>query len=86
MPEYEVDWTARADATGKPDPLDCSLESHPRCPYCGHVDTDTCDLWSDGFSHDDDVTESECGNCEREYRIVLSVRYSYSTEPVEPSQ
>ena len=82
--DYKADWTERADANGKPDPWDCWAEDQPRCPHCGHVDECEGDLWSDGFSHDDDVTESECGNCERAYKITLHVSYSYSTAPARP--
>ena len=84
--EYEVDWTARADKNGKPDPLDCSLEPHPRCPYCGHVDTDTCDLLGSYFAADGDECDSQCGKCEQYYEITLHVTYSYSTAPARPAE
>lgn len=46
------------------------------CPYCGHKDRDSWE-WNDG--HEGDGT-SECGECEREFRVSRHVMIRYSTK------
>jgi transcription elongation factor Elf1 len=66
-----------------PDELDCWHERDPRCPHCGHVMDDTCDLFGTHFEHDGHTTEVECGRCERSFTITLHVEFTYTTERVQ---
>jgi len=41
--------------------------SAPKCPYCGHEQTH-----DGGWLYDEDLTEIECGRCERTFEVEVS--------------
>ncbi len=55
-------------------------EEGARCPYCGKLDTDTCDFT--GLQKDGDRTTMNCGFCGREFRVTMSVSVEYETRPM----
>lgn len=54
-------------------PGEFSLKKAPRCPFCGHEETEVNEL----ELIDDDANEHECESCERSYFITV-----YQPDPV----
>lgn len=50
----------------------------PVCPHCGTVDQD----WWDGLApkNDGDSWEVECGNCQKDYIVTMSVSTHFDTQ------
>lgn len=69
-----------------PKSIVCDYTPAPVCPRCGHSVKDEHDLLGSGFAYDGDTTIVECDGCLREFEIMLSVSYSFSTRrvPKEP--
>jgi hypothetical protein len=59
-----------------PTELDCFANRDPICPHCGHVFRDAWDLDLD----DEQSTDTECGECERTFRIICHVKVTYTTK------
>ena len=53
----------------------------PTCPHCGHVQNPS----DDPFYYDEDLTEVECGECEKTYSCSLYVSHSWTSNPLESS-
>lgn len=47
-----------------------------KCPYCGNQDEDLTDMLCETFQYDGQESSTECGECEKEYNITLSVSYT----------
>lgn len=58
----------------------------PVCPWCGYVLRDVYDILGAGFCDEDDSTIVECGQCEREYVVVVHMSTSYSTRKPEATE
>jgi len=61
-----------------PDECDCLCEPEPRCPYCGHEQSD---FWETSRNKDSDG-DHDCDNCSRRFRWSCMVSIEYSTRPV----
>ena len=59
-------------------PFDTAWTDNPVCPHCGDEEED----WSeyDGLRGDGSEIETDCGSCEKPFRITMSVSYSFFTE------
>ena len=60
--------------------FDCDYNDDPVCPYCGNTDERYGgDLPKEAYQ-DDGVWENQCGECEKNYRVLTSISRSYSTD------
>lgn len=53
----------------------------PTCPYCGVTDQDWWDCLEP--KNDGDCWEATCGNCEKEYQVVMSVSFDFCMSKVK---
>jgi hypothetical protein len=51
--------------------------SAPVCPYCGKIDRDWWD-WTSPLE-DEDIYEHECGQCEKEFQVTVSINILFKT-------
>ena len=59
------------------DYLDLLRNDDPVCPYCGYIQ---CDALEINFGEDPEgSTVTECGMCERAFRVTRRVEVSYTT-------
>jgi len=61
--------------------FDTTLEDRITCPFCGDQDVDFTDYPRE-LEHDGDSTTYECGSCEKNFTVTLSVSYSYSSKKI----
>jgi uncharacterized C2H2 Zn-finger protein len=61
------------------EPEDRDYEDNLTCPYCGYVDSDSCEL-------SDSEDEHECGRCGAIMSFERVVTVEYSSSPVKPPQ
>lgn len=61
--------------------FDTEWTDEPKCPYCGFEGQD----WWDGLEpkSDGDSWDVDCGDCGKEYRVIMSVSTHFSTEKIE---
>jgi transcription elongation factor Elf1 len=52
------------------------------CPHCDYVDEDLCD-YPEELNEDYATTTMTCGNCEQEFKVSMTISYSYSTEKLK---
>lgn len=59
--------------------FDTEWTTFPVCPHCGDIDQD----WWDGLSpkNDGDSWEAECGNCQKNYIVTMSISTHFDTKP-----
>jgi hypothetical protein len=69
----------------EPEDFELSRNQESVCPYCGYVCLDSWELFD---CEDQDGAEAEhiCGECEREYNVLLNVEYSFTTSKRELSK
>lgn len=48
----------------------------PECPYCGYKQGH-----DGGYFYDEDLTETECGSCERLFEVEVYHRTSWTCRP-----
>jgi len=56
------------------------LTTHPTCPYCGHVETDTSGII---FDLENDALV-KCVRCKVTYLLIRNIRVSYSSDRIYP--
>lgn len=62
-------------------------ETYVKCPYCGYEAQDMCDYPHDNtFRFDGDTAEWECSECEKEFRVEMSVECSFRSYVPDPPQ
>ena len=52
----------------------------PVCPHCNKM-FEPEDVWDMGMDRDEEVEDFECGSCEKEFKVQLHVKYTYTTCP-----
>ena len=57
-------------------------EEYITCPYCGCVDHE-CTEYPTDLTYDGDHSWHFCGECERDFRVTVSVEYRYRGETVD---
>lgn len=62
---------------------DTQLTRAPVCPWCGYLMQDAWELDLEG---DGSTSTSDCGDCEREYKVTMELTVQYSTEKVEQGE
>lgn len=50
----------------------------PTCPYCGYVNSPS----DDPECYDESVTDWTCYHCDRDYRLSVYVRHSWTSTPI----
>ena len=60
------------------DPRDCEGTAVPVCPNCGE---EMHDWWDglDALKRDGDDDETDCGSCEKPFKIVMHVSTTFTT-------
>ena len=61
--------------------FDTTLEDRITCPFCGEQDCEYTDYPRE-LKRDGDHTPYECGSCEKNFMVTLSVSYSYSSSKI----
>lgn len=63
--------------------FDTEWTTFPVCPHCGETDQD----WWDGLGpkDDGDSWEVECGACQQDYVVTMSVSTHFETQPLNQS-
>ena len=58
--------------------IETEWTTFPVCPYCGLCDQD----WWDGIAPKDDGDSwgAECGSCQKDYIVTMSVSTNFSTK------
>jgi transcription elongation factor Elf1 len=51
------------------------------CPYCGEEDHEHAD-YPASLRHDGDYSTVTCAECDRAFRVQLSVTYDYQSKPL----
>lgn len=51
------------------------------CPYCGHVDYDSCD-YPNELKQDGDDTTVTCNSCGRDHNVIISISIAYLSGPI----
>lgn len=66
--------------------IDHEYTSDGVCPWCGYRDENCNELFTDPMT---ETTDTECGMCDKPFRISVHYDVSYSTEKIgskEPSR
>jgi transcription elongation factor Elf1 len=56
----------------------CIRDKYATCPYCGHKDKDSWEL----PGKDEEVTETECGECGKSYNVRREIMVEYISTPI----
>lgn len=62
--------------------FDTIYTDDPVCPYCGHSQVDSCELFCDS----DESAETWCQHCEKEIIIFRHISVNYSTYRVNDTE
>lgn len=64
--------------------IELGEDSHAQCPHCGKIQQ-----IDEAYDYEDDQTTTEfCGNCDKEYKITVSVEHNiyFTSEIIKPIQ
>lgn len=57
--------------------INTSHKSEVMCPWCGHVETEAWEI--DGIYSDDDLSETSCDSCGRDFVVRTYAILTFST-------
>jgi len=62
-------------------PPHCENEWVPKCPHCGHYETD----WGhSGLENDGDEVTFSCASCGKDYIVTMHMNIDFDTRAIEP--
>ena len=60
-----------------------TMTEKPVCPYCGEKQEDAWEIMSNlSLESSGDEGKQDCQACNKEFRLILEVEYSYTTEAI----
>ena len=56
------------------------------CPYCNSNFNNSLEYLSENFERDGDENIINCDNCNKRFKIVLNIEYSFDSERLEEGE
>ena len=60
------------------DPMSCFYTDNIVCPYCGHVDSDSWEV----FDISEESKTIDCNSCGKEFFVNQNISVSYTSKPL----